>query len=83
MTVTGRLAALGFADTAGAERLLAGQLHLDVLGADEAIVAALAAAADPDLALTGLARLPRDERLPGRACAPTPACGAGLPGWSG
>jgi len=49
---------MGFADAARAERLLltdlggiADELHSDV------IVAALAAAADPDLALTGLARI--------------------------
>src|SRR5215831_10117896 len=63
VTVHGRLAALGFADTAAAERLLVGELGLDVPGPDDAIVAALAAAPDPDLALTGLARLPREERL--------------------
>jgi len=63
VTASGRLAALGFADTASAERLLTGELRLDVLGADETIVTALAAAPDPDLALAGLARLPRDERL--------------------
>src|SRR5215469_6350634 len=62
MTTTGRLATLGFADAARADRLLTGDLRLDVLGADEAIVAALAAAPDPDLALAGLARL-RDQRL--------------------
>jgi len=63
ITVTGRLAALGFADTAGAERLLLRELRLDVPGSDDAIVAAFAAAPDPDLALAGLARLPRDPRL--------------------
>jgi len=62
MTTTGRLATLGFADAARADRLLTGDLRLDVLGADEAIVAALAASPDPDLALAGLARL-RDQRL--------------------
>src|SRR5215831_2227859 len=63
VTVHGRLAALGFADTGAAERLLVSELGLDVPGSDDAIVAALAAAADPDLALAGLARLPRDGRL--------------------
>ncbi len=48
-----RLARLGFADSGVAERTLAG---LGVL-ADPAVIAALADAADPDLALRGLARL--------------------------
>ncbi|HEX9034827.1 MAG TPA: bifunctional [glutamine synthetase] adenylyltransferase/[glutamine synthetase]-adenylyl-L-tyrosine phosphorylase, partial [Streptosporangiaceae bacterium] len=56
-TVTGRLATLGFADVATASRLLAGELRLDILGADAPIAAALAATADPDQALTGLVRL--------------------------
>ena len=63
VTVAGRLAALGFADTAGAERLLCGELHLDPLGDDAQVVAALAAAPDPDLALAGLARLGDREQL--------------------
>jgi len=63
VTASGRLAALGFGDTASAERLLTDELRLDVLGADEAIVTALAAAPDPDLALARLARLPRDDLL--------------------
>ena len=63
MTQAGRLAALGFADTAAAERLLADELGWDVLGDDAGIVGALGAAPDPDLALTGLARLAPDERL--------------------
>ena len=63
MTVAGRLAALGFADTAGAQRLLTAELDLDPLGGDAPIVAALAAAPDPDLALAGLGRLGRDEPL--------------------
>jgi glutamate-ammonia-ligase adenylyltransferase len=49
---------MGFADAARAERLLL--TDLGVVAADlstNAIVAALAAAADPDLALTGLARI--------------------------
>ncbi len=52
-----RLAALGFADTAAAERLLTGELGWDVLGADAEIVTTLGAAPDPDLALAALARL--------------------------
>ena len=57
VTLAGRLAALGFADTAAAERLLAEELGWDVLGVDAEIVTALGAAPDPDLALAGLARL--------------------------
>src|SRR5215831_2272500 len=62
-TLAGRLAALGFADTAAAARLLAGELRLDPLGADASLVGAVAAAADPDLALAGLARMAGDARL--------------------
>jgi glutamate-ammonia-ligase adenylyltransferase len=57
-TLAGWLARIGFADAARAERLL-----LDGLGGapdglrSDALVAALADAADPDLALTGLARV--------------------------
>ena len=60
VTLPGRLAALGFADTATAERLLTVELGLDVTGPDAVVLDALAAAADPDLALGGLARLPRE-----------------------
>jgi [glutamine synthetase] adenylyltransferase / [glutamine synthetase]-adenylyl-L-tyrosine phosphorylase len=56
-TLPGRLAALGFGDTVGAARLLTEELGLDVSGQDAPLVAAIAAAADPDLALAGLARL--------------------------
>ncbi|HEX9554145.1 MAG TPA: bifunctional [glutamine synthetase] adenylyltransferase/[glutamine synthetase]-adenylyl-L-tyrosine phosphorylase [Streptosporangiaceae bacterium] len=63
MTLAGRLAALGFADTADAQRLLADELGLDLLGRDAPIITALAAAPDPDLALAGLARLLPDEQL--------------------
>ena len=63
VTVAGRLAALGFADTAGAQRLLSDELRLDPLGDDAQVVAALAAAPDPDLALAGLARLGPGEQL--------------------
>jgi [glutamine synthetase] adenylyltransferase / [glutamine synthetase]-adenylyl-L-tyrosine phosphorylase len=62
-TLAGRLAALGFADTADAQRLLADELGLDLLGRDAPIITALAAAPDPDLALAGLARLLPDEQL--------------------
>src|SRR5258706_16002890 len=63
MTLAGRLAALGFADTADAQRLLADELGLDLLGRAAPIITALAAAPDPDLALAGLARLLPDEQL--------------------
>jgi [glutamine synthetase] adenylyltransferase / [glutamine synthetase]-adenylyl-L-tyrosine phosphorylase len=63
VTLAGRLAALGFADTADAQRLLADELGLDLLGRDAPIVSALAAAADPGLGLAGLARLLPDEQL--------------------
>ena len=62
-TLAGRLAALGFADTARAEWLLTGELGLDVSGADAGLVTAIAAAADPDLALAGLAALVPGEEL--------------------
>ena len=61
-TLAGRLARLGFADAARAERLLITDLGIDPdqeagePGADP-LLTALAAAADPDLALTGLARV--------------------------
>jgi glutamate-ammonia-ligase adenylyltransferase len=61
-TLAGRLARLGFADAARAERLLITDLGIDPddagsePGADP-LLTALASAADPDLALTGLARL--------------------------
>ncbi|MGO9296321.1 MAG: bifunctional [glutamine synthetase] adenylyltransferase/[glutamine synthetase]-adenylyl-L-tyrosine phosphorylase [Streptosporangiaceae bacterium] len=56
-TLAGQLAAMGFADTGRAQQLLASELGLDVAGADAGLVQSLAAAADPDLALTGLARI--------------------------
>ncbi len=62
-TLAGQLAALGFADTARAQRLLTDDLDLDLAGADAGVVEALAAAADPDLALASLARMPRDAGL--------------------
>ncbi|HEY6315252.1 MAG TPA: bifunctional [glutamine synthetase] adenylyltransferase/[glutamine synthetase]-adenylyl-L-tyrosine phosphorylase [Streptosporangiaceae bacterium] len=62
-TLAGRLARLGFADAARAERMLL--TDLGGIGPDggetnpgtDPLLAALAAAADPDLALTGLARV--------------------------
>jgi glutamate-ammonia-ligase adenylyltransferase len=49
---------MGFADAAKAEKLITADLGLDPGdGRDETVLAAIAGAADPDLALTGLARL--------------------------
>ena len=62
-TLAGQLAAMGFADTARARRLLTEDLELDAAGRDADVLAALAAAADPDLALASLARLPHDTAL--------------------
>jgi len=62
-TLTGQLATLGFADTASARRLLTGDLGLAIEGADAPLVEALAAAADPDLALGTLARMAPDAEL--------------------
>jgi glutamate-ammonia-ligase adenylyltransferase len=62
-TLAGRLAVLGFADTARAELMLTRDLHLDATGTDAGLLDAIAAAADPDLALTTLARLDRDPGL--------------------
>jgi len=62
-TLAGRLARLGFADAARAERLLLtdlGSTDPDAAGSEpgaDPLLTALAAAADPDLALTGLARV--------------------------
>jgi glutamate-ammonia-ligase adenylyltransferase len=56
---------MGFADAARAERLVSEDLTLDADGADADLLAALAAAADPDLALAALARMPRDAELTG------------------
>ena len=54
---------MGFADAARAERLISEDLALDAEGADADLLAALAAAADPDLALITLTRMPRDAEL--------------------
>jgi len=62
-TLAGRLAVLGFADTARAERVLTEDLRLDVGGRDAGLVDAIASGADPDLALASLARLPLDDEL--------------------
>jgi glutamate-ammonia-ligase adenylyltransferase len=55
-TPAGRLARMGFADVTRAERML-GEAGLADGRDGDAVLAALAAAADPDLALAGLARL--------------------------
>ncbi|HUZ37903.1 MAG TPA: bifunctional [glutamine synthetase] adenylyltransferase/[glutamine synthetase]-adenylyl-L-tyrosine phosphorylase [Streptosporangiaceae bacterium] len=62
-TLTARLARMGFADPAQAERLVGTDLALDIDGDDADVLTALAGAADPDLALAALARIPRDEAL--------------------
>jgi [glutamine synthetase] adenylyltransferase / [glutamine synthetase]-adenylyl-L-tyrosine phosphorylase len=62
-TPVARLARLGFADAARAERLLTDDLGFDPDGADTGIVRALADAADPDLALVALSRMPRSQEL--------------------
>jgi [glutamine synthetase] adenylyltransferase / [glutamine synthetase]-adenylyl-L-tyrosine phosphorylase len=62
-TLAGQLAAMGFGDTARAQRLLTEDLGLDPGAADAGLLEALAAAADPDLALASLARLPPDAGL--------------------
>ena len=62
-TPAGELARIGFADATRAERLLSEDLALDPEGADADLLAALAVAADPDLALVTLARMPLDGDL--------------------
>jgi [glutamine synthetase] adenylyltransferase / [glutamine synthetase]-adenylyl-L-tyrosine phosphorylase len=61
-SLAGQLAAMGFADTARAQSLLA-EIPWIGSGPDREIVAALAAAADPDQALAGLARMAPDAGL--------------------
>src|ERR1700722_10257618 len=75
-TLVGRLVRLGFADPARAAQLLTSDLRLDLdsgerpgapgvpgaQGRDETVLAAIAGAADPDLALAGLARIAGVER---------------------
>ena len=62
-TAAGRLARLGFADPAQAGRLVSAELGLDPDGAGADLLEAIAGAADPDLALTALARMPREPEL--------------------
>ena len=59
MTLAGRLASLGFADAQAAQRLITGGLASGRRADDDELLRALAAAADPDAALAGLARLGR------------------------
>ncbi|HTA00707.1 MAG TPA: bifunctional [glutamine synthetase] adenylyltransferase/[glutamine synthetase]-adenylyl-L-tyrosine phosphorylase [Streptosporangiaceae bacterium] len=68
-TLAGQLAAMGFADTARAQQLLAG-LGIDTAAGDpedgspdRPLLQALASAADPDLALAGLSRIAPDTEL--------------------
>src|SRR6516162_10996943 len=62
-SLTGWLARMGFADVTRAERQLA---EVGITSDDHPLLAALAQAADPDLALAGLARIAeRDATLPG------------------
>ena len=56
-TATGRLARLGFADARAAEQDLAHPGIAGLAQADDRLVAALSAAADPDAALGALVRL--------------------------
>ena len=76
-TLAGQLAAMGFGDTARAQRLITEDLGLDTAGADAGVLEALAAAADPDLALAGLARLPADAGLRLAAARSTRGSGRG------
>jgi [glutamine synthetase] adenylyltransferase / [glutamine synthetase]-adenylyl-L-tyrosine phosphorylase len=64
-TVAGRLARMGFGDAGRAQRLVTEDLALDADGADAEVIEALAAAADPDLALAALARMTVDADLRG------------------
>ena len=75
-TAAGQLARLGFADPARAELLIA-DLAMDPGQAREALIGALATAADPDLALAALARMPCDAEL-ARALAEDPRLRARL-----
>ncbi len=69
-SLAGQLAALGFGDTARARLLLAGLGYGDADGAEhgepgkpDALLTAIAAAADPDQALATLARMEPDSEL--------------------
>ena len=62
-TAAARLARLGFADPARAERLLAEVPALADGRPDSGLIGAFALAADPDLALTALTRIPDDGEM--------------------
>jgi len=62
-SAAGRLARMGFADAEQAQQLITEDLALDPDGADADLFEALAAAADPDLALAALARMSFDAEL--------------------
>ena len=64
-TPVGRLARMGFADAHRAQLLVTEDLALDPDGADADLLTALAAAADPDLALNAMARMSFDAELRG------------------
>ena len=68
---------MGFADAAQAERLVSEDLALDPTAPTPTCSTALAAAADPDLALAALARMPRERGPARRAAQPTPGCAPG------
>ena len=61
-TAAAQLARLGFADPARAERLLA-DVPAVVADGSAGLIDAFALAADPDLALTALTRLPQDGEM--------------------
>jgi glutamate-ammonia-ligase adenylyltransferase len=63
ITAAARLARLGFEDPARAERLLADVPALADGGQDAGVIEAFAFAADPDLALTALTRIPDDGEM--------------------
>jgi glutamate-ammonia-ligase adenylyltransferase len=69
-TAAARLARLGFADPARAELLIA-DLAVEGEQAEDSLIDALSSAADPDLALAALTRMPRDAEL-ARALAEDP-----------
>ena len=77
-TPSARLARMGFADPARAERLASGSRARHRRG-DAELLAALAAAADPDLALAALARMPRDAALLQRPARGRATCAGGWP----
>ncbi|HEY2507759.1 MAG TPA: bifunctional [glutamine synthetase] adenylyltransferase/[glutamine synthetase]-adenylyl-L-tyrosine phosphorylase [Streptosporangiaceae bacterium] len=63
ITLGGQLAAMGFADTPRAQQLLAELGLVPGTAADARLIARIAAAADPDLALSALVRMAPDAEL--------------------